>query len=113
MRLISTISLPILTICTLVACGESDEAFRANYRTKAVADCARGANSQSNPTGVNMNQLCGCMVDGYMRVTPTDRLKAERDQSEAPPAANAAMRQCVGQALQGRMSGSAAPSNSQ
>lgn len=96
----------------IAACSQSDDAFRTSYRTKAVGDCTRGAQSQPNPAGLNMEQLCTCMVDGYMRATPTDRLKAERDQNAPPAAANAAMQQCVQQVLQ-NMGGSLPGANRQ
>lgn len=113
MRMLTVVTAPLLTVIVLSACGGNEDSFRAEYRTKAVSECRRGAESQPNPGGVNMVQLCECMVDGYMRATPTDRLKAESDQNTPPPAANAAAQQCMRQAIQGQMGGAPAAGNTQ
>lgn len=113
MRMLTIVTASLVTVTILAACGGSEESFRAEYRTKAVSECRRGAESQPNPGGVNMAQICECMVDGYMRATSTDRLKAESSQSSAPPAANAAAQQCLRQAIQGQMGGTLAAGNAQ
>ncbi len=84
----------------LAACGQSEEAFRADYRTRAVSSCVTGARSspnaaQATAAGINPETLCNCMIDRYMRDTPIDRLKSEENSSTPPPAAQAAARQCA------------------
>jgi len=100
--MMSSIAVLALAATGLVACGETDEAFRSNYRTSAIAECTRGAQSAPSVPGINPEQLCTCMVEGYMRDTPSDRLKAERGQTQAPPAAQSAMMECVRQATSGQ-----------
>lgn len=95
MRLIRTMTIAALTVGGLVACGQGDEAFRASYRTKAVAACTQGAARAPNAGNVDTNRFCNCMVDGYMRATSTEQLKAERNQTAPPAAAQQAMMQCV------------------
>ena len=95
MRLIQTMALGAAALGGLAACGQSDEAFRASYRTKAVTACTQGAARAPNAANVDTNRLCTCMVDGYMRATSTDQLKAERNQTAAPAAAQQAMMQCA------------------
>ena len=113
MRSLLGIAVGAFALGGLAACGESDEAFRSSYRTKAISECTGGARSRPNPTGGNIEQLCSCMIDGYMRVTPTERLKAERNQSATPAAADAARQQCLQQALQGRAAGTTPAANPQ
>ena len=95
MRIFQTMMLGAVALGGLAACGQSDEAFRASYRTKALASCNRGGQTAPNPGNVDVNRLCTCVVDGYMRSTPTDRLRAEGDQSTPPAAAQQAMMQCA------------------
>lgn len=94
MRVTIFLSLGLVGLSALAACSESDEAFRARYRTEAIASCVQGART-SNPGNLDPNRFCPCMVDGYMRGTTTDRLKAERNDNSPPPAAQTAMAQCA------------------
>lgn len=94
MRVMTFVSLGLVGLTGLAACSESDEAFRARYRTEAIARCVQGART-SNPAGLDPNRFCTCMVDGYMRGTPSERLRAERSQNEPPPAAQSAIAQCA------------------
>ncbi len=109
MRLFLCIPLTAATMATLGACGQSDEAFRASYRTKSVEACVTGTRASPNAALVDGQRLCTCMVDRYMRDTPSDRLKAERDQTEPPPAARAAMIQCATEAIRAQSGQPAAP----
>jgi hypothetical protein len=95
MRLILAMPIMAAAVAGLAACGQSDDAFRASYRTKAVEACSQGARSAAGSAGVDANRLCSCMVDNYMRATSTEQLKAERDKTTPPPAARAAMMQCA------------------
>jgi hypothetical protein len=93
-----------VTAVALAACGQSEEAFRADYRTKAVSSCVTGARSspnaaQATAAGINPETLCNCMIDRYMRDTPIDRLKSEANSSTPPPAAQAAAQQCAMEAV--------------
>lgn len=104
MRVMVGLTLGILGISGLAACSESDEAFRARYRTQAIEACVQGGRS-SNPAGIDASRFCPCMVDGYMRATPSDRLKAERNETAPPAAARAAIEQCARQLLGGQAAG--------
>jgi hypothetical protein len=42
------------------------------------------------------------MVDRYMRDTPIDRLRVEKNQTEMPPAAREAMTQCATEEIRAR-----------
>lgn len=99
MRKMVGLSLGVAGLFTLAAC-ESDEAFRNTYRTKSVEACVEGGRT-NNPAGLDANRFCACMVDGYMQGTPSDRLKAERSQTEPPPAARAAAERCAREMLGG------------
>ncbi len=106
MRLIRTMALGAVALSGLAACGQSDEAFRASYRTKAVEACNQGARSAPNSAGADMNRFCSCIVDRYMQATSTQQLRAERNQTTPPSAAQEAMMQCVreqGGAMSGAM----------
>lgn len=92
---IRTIALGAVALGALAACGQSDEAFRASYRTKAVDTCNQGARSTPAPAGVDAARLCACIVDRYMAATTTEQLRAERNQTRPPPAAQNAMMQCA------------------
>jgi hypothetical protein len=94
MRVMIGLSLGMVGLSGLAACSESDEAFRARYRTEAIASCVQGART-SNPGNLDPNRFCPCMVDGYMRGTPSERLRAERNDNTPPPAAQTAMAQCA------------------
>ena len=54
MQLIRTIALGAVALGALAACGQSDEAFRASYRTKAVDTCNQGA--RSTPAGPSIDK---------------------------------------------------------
>jgi hypothetical protein len=95
MQLIRTIALGAVTLGALAACGQSDDAFRASYRTRALPSCNQGARSAPSPAGVDAGRLCTCIVERYMAATTTEQLRAERDQSRPPPAAQNAMMQCA------------------
>jgi hypothetical protein len=99
MRKIVSLSLGIAGFVALAAC-ESDEAFRNSYRAQSVQACVEGGRN-NNPAGIDANRFCACMVDGYMQGTPSDRLKAERNQTEPPPAARAAAERCAREILGG------------
>jgi len=100
------LTVAIVGFSGLAACSESDEAFRARYRTQAIEACVQGGRS-SNPAGLDASRFCPCMVDGYMRATPSDRLKAERNETAPPPAARAAIEQCARELLGGQAGGAA------
>ncbi|MGE0179302.1 MAG: hypothetical protein AB7O91_05730 [Sphingomonas sp.] len=106
MRIMVGLSLGIVGLSGLAACGENDEAFRARYRTEAVATCVQGART-SNPAGLDPNRFCGCMVDGYMEGTSSEQLKAERGQATPPPNAQRAIEQCARQLMGGGQQGAA------
>lgn len=114
MRLIMGMTAGLLTLSGLAACGQNEDAFRASYRTKAVESCSRGAGMAPNAAGIDTGRLCNCMVDAYMRATSTAQLKAEQNQTTAPPAAQAAMMQCAqeqARAMQGAAPGTPPASN--
>jgi len=102
MRLILTTAVATLALSGLAACGQGDDAFRASYRTKAVEACVQGGQRSPNAGQVDTNRFCNCMVDGYMRETSSEQLKAERNQSTPPPAAQRAMAQCIQAELGGQ-----------
>lgn len=91
MRLMLSMPLMVACIAGLAACGQNDEAFRASYRNQLMGACARGPARAST--------ICTCMVDRYMRDTPIERLRAEKSQTEMPPAARQAMIQCATDAI--------------
>jgi hypothetical protein len=90
-----------LVVAGLGACGQSDEAFRATYRTGAVESCVTGARSAPNAAvaaaQIDFQRLCGCTVDAYMAQATTEQLRREGSGSTPPPAARAAMMTCLGQ----------------
>ena len=98
MRLMTGFALGLVGISGLAACGETDVAFRARYRTQAIQACEEGGRS-SNPAGIDASRFCPCMVDRYMQATPSEQLKTERSQSTPPPAARAAIEQCARELL--------------
>ena len=100
MRMMAVVSLGLVGLTGLAACSESDEAFRARYRTEAINACVQGART-SNPGNLDPNRFCTCMVDGYMRGTPSERLRAERGENTPPPAAQAAIQQCAREMMGG------------
>ncbi|MET1112318.1 MAG: hypothetical protein ABWX67_12395 [Allosphingosinicella sp.] len=99
MRLILTTAVATLALSGLAACGQGDDAFRTSYRTKAVEACVQGGQRSPGAGSVDTSRFCNCMVDGYMRETSSEQLKAERNQSSPPPAAQRAMAQCLQQQL--------------
>jgi hypothetical protein len=99
MRLILAMPLMAAAVVGLGACGQSDDAYKASYRNELVAQCTRDA-GRAAPAGANVAGLCQCMIDRYVANTPVDRLKAERNQSEMPPAAREAMMHCAQQEMQ-------------
>ena len=101
MRIMLAVSLGIVGLSGLAACGESDAAFRARYRTTAVQACVEGGRT-SNPANLDANRFCSCMVDAYMQAATTEQLKADRNTTEPPPAARAAIEQCARQQLGGQ-----------
>ena len=112
MRMMAIVSLGLVGLSGLAACSESDEAFRARYRTEAIAACVQGART-SNPGNLDPNRFCSCMVDGYMRGTTSDRLRAERSQNEPPPAAQSAIAQCAREMTGGQAGAPPAGGNGQ
>jgi hypothetical protein len=111
MRLALTAALLTLTAAGLGACGASDAAYRATYRSSAVESCMSGARSAPNAaaTGIDFQQLCGCAVDAYMNTTSTEELRRQGNSSVAPPGARTAMMQCLSQMRPGLVPGGVAP----
>jgi hypothetical protein len=101
MRLVLTAASLTVAIAGLGACGASDEAYRATYRTGAVESCVTGARSAPNAAAaaaqVDFQRLCGCTVDAYMAQATTEQLRREGSGSTPPPAARAAMMTCLNQ----------------
>lgn len=112
MRRVAVLSLSIAGFSGLAACTQSDEAYRASYRTEQIATCVSSATPSARAT-VDPNRFCTCMIDRYMQGTSTERLKAERNQSEAPPAAQAAATQCAREAAVGGAGAGPASGNDQ
>jgi hypothetical protein len=98
MRLILSMTVGVLALSALSACGQNEESIRASYRTQAMANCRAGATpaavGQLRQMGVNAEQLCSCAIDRYMRATPLDQLKRESS-NEMPPGLTTATTQCV------------------
>lgn len=110
MRLVPTAAFLTFAAAALGACGNSDEAFRATYRTGAVESCMSGARAAPNAaaTGLDFQRLCGCAVDAYMAQTSTEQLRREGSGATPPPAARAAMMTCLNQMRPG-LGGTPAP----
>lgn len=89
--------------------GESDEAYRARYRSRAMDLCRQGAGSAPNAGIIDASQLCTCMVDSYMRASSSEQIRAEKDLPEAPERTSAAMDQCAREAA--RRAGTPTPGN--
>jgi hypothetical protein len=95
MRLMLSMTAGALALAALSGCGQSEEAFRAELRTRGIANC------QSDPTppqltqaGIDGNQLCTCAIDRYMRATPIDQLRREQSVG-VPPGLQTAAQQCM------------------
>jgi len=100
MRILLSMTVGALALAGLAGCGQSEEAYRANLRTQALANCRTGANAnpaaagQLAQVGLSVDQLCTCAIDRYMRGASYDQLK--RGQSNpAPPGLETASQQCV------------------
>ena len=100
MRIMLSMTVGALALAGLAGCGQSEEAYRANLRTQALANCRTGANanpaaaSQLAQIGLSVEQLCTCAIDRYMRGASYDQLK--REQSNPSPAGlESASAQCV------------------
>lgn len=97
MRPILSASVAAMLAAPLAGCGESDDAFRSAYRARSVESCAAGARSAAAnaPAGLDFQRMCECAVDRYMANTSVEDLRAQEKQSQAPPAAQQALQQCL------------------
>ena len=96
MRLLANASLSLLTLSGLAAC-QSEESYRAEFRTEAVRNCLNGdpaAKAQLTSMGVDMSRLCNCVIDGYMRSASYDQLKQDQD-NPSPPGMRAQFPRCA------------------
>lgn len=86
----------------LTACGEGsafDNSFRDSYRERAIESCAGGA-QRAAPAGTNIDfrQVCACAVDRHMQGKSATALMGE-DDAEVTSGAQAAMQQCIAEAV--------------
>lgn len=100
MRIMLSMTVGVLALAGLAGCGQSEEAYRANLRTQALANCRTGANanpaaaSQLAQVGLSVEQLCTCAIDRYMRGASYDQLKREQS-NPSPRGLETASQQCV------------------
>ncbi len=115
MRLMLSMAVAAVALTGLAACGQSEEAYRANLRTQGIANCQRGSNpavaSQLQQMGLTVEQLCTCAIDRYMRGASYEQLKADQN-NPSPPALEAATAQCVAERV-GQTPAGAAPASNQ
>jgi hypothetical protein len=113
MRLIWTMTAAALAVTGLTGC-QSEESYRANLRTQALANCRTGANGEAGATaqlqqvGMTVDQFCTCAIDRYMRAASYDQLKREQS-NPSPPGLTSAGMQCVAEHVQQSGAGAAAP----
>ena len=100
-----TMALGTLVLTGLAACGESDDAFKASYRTRLTQACTQA----SGPGAAEGQRICTCMIDRYVANTPVSQLRAEKDQTAMPAAAQQALQQCTQEAMQRQLGGRPAP----
>jgi hypothetical protein len=99
----------------LAGCGNSDDGYRAAYRTRSVQACVTGA--RQSPTapdaiglGIDFQHVCECAVDRHIAQTPIEQLRGEEGSTTEPPGATEAMRQClIEQMRRAPVPGGAAP----
>lgn len=98
MRIISSIGLGLVALAGLAACGKSDEAVRAEARTRLTANCPRSATpdvtAMLTQEGVTIDQVCSCTIDRYMRTATVAQIKEDSGVA-APARISAASTQCV------------------
>lgn len=103
MRILLGMTLGAVAITGLGACGQSEEAFRASYRTEALRSCTAGANSTNTAPltqlGITVQALCECAIDRYMQATPVDQLRREMNATEMPAGVRNATIQCTTQLM--------------
>lgn len=87
----------------LSACGGGEEAFRNNMRSQGIANCQRGATpdsrTQAREIGTTVEALCTCAIERYVRATPIEQLRQDRNNA-LPPALRNAMMQCMAEQVQ-------------
>ena len=98
MRLTMSMTVGVLALVGLSACGQNEEAQRATYRTQALANCRAGstpaAERQLAAAGISAEQLCTCAIDRYMRAASLEQLKRESS-TEMPAGLQTTTTQCV------------------
>ena len=98
MRLISIMTVSLIAIAGLAACGQSEESLRTAFRTQGTANCKAGADpatrAQLTEMGMSVDELCTCAIDRYLRTASFEQLKQDRN-NPAPPALVRTTAQCV------------------
>lgn len=100
MRLMLGMTMGLLTLSGLAACGQSEQALRTTTREALLLGCRNGdasARATLNQVGVSVDRFCGCAVDRYMQSASTDELRQlSRNKGGAmPPGLTAAAGQCM------------------
>jgi len=108
MRLI-LVTTAALAATTLAGCGQSEAAFREEYRASAITACTNGAQSAGGAlAGMDFERMCTCSIDRYMESKSVAELRTEQQASAVPPEAQAALQQCVAEQMGAAMQGNEA-----
>lgn len=114
MRKISAIGLGLVVLAGLAACGKSDEAVRAEARTRLTANCPRSATPDVTAMlaqgGVTVDQVCSCTIDRYLRTATVAQIKEDANVA-APARISAASQQCVTELVTAAQANQSAPAN--
>jgi TonB family protein len=81
--------------------GQSDDAFRTQYRSRTVQNCTRGLGSHRTKEDlfedVDIPQACGCIADRRLAVIPVAELRLEADRTEPPADLFEVANRCIGE----------------
>jgi hypothetical protein len=112
MRLIWTMTAAAFAVTGLAACGQSDDAYRASFRTQALRNCQQGADTatrqQLAQAGITPERLCTCVIDKYMQSATMAQLRQDANNPN-PPAMQQASIQCVQEVMGQSRGAPAAP----
>lgn len=78
MRLMLGMTMGLLSLTGLAACGQSDQQFRTTAREQLLRGCQAGDASmraQMSQAGVDVDRYCTCAIDRFMQSASSERLK--------------------------------------
>jgi hypothetical protein len=102
MRLMLGMTMGLLTLTGLAACGQNEQALRTTTREGLLLGCKNGdaaTRTAMAQSGINVDRFCTCAVDRYMQTASIEelrRLNRTAGPNATPPAAfTAAAGQCM------------------